>query len=201
MTTTADIATPAAKSNRPGWRRRLAPGTFAPWLWLLPTLTLLIPFFLIPLAIVVRYSFNRDDPLALMVSDFTLQNYVRILTDEYYFALFTNTISVSFIVAVICLLLGYPFAYFLVRYSHRSRGFLIWAVYTPLIVSVIVRVFGWIVVTSDSGLINAALLALGRDHRTAAHHVRGRGHDARHGASLPADDGAAADQRHRQGRQ
>jgi len=132
MTATAESAAPAVKPGGAGRRRRLAPATFAPWLWLLPTLTLLVPFFLIPLAIVVRYSFNRDDPLALMVSDFTLDNYVRILTDEYYFALFTNTISVSFMVAVVCLLLGYPFAYFLVRYSSRSRGFLIWAVYQPV---------------------------------------------------------------------
>lgn len=133
----------------------------APWLWLAPTLALLVPFFLIPLAIVVRYSFNIDDPLALMVSGFTFDNYVKILTDGYYFELFVNTISVSFLVAVCCLLIGYPFAYFLVRYSRRSRGFLIWAIYTPLIVSVIVRVFGWIVVTSDSGLINSLLIAVG----------------------------------------
>lgn len=133
----------------------------APWLWLLPAGAVLVPFFVIPLGVIARYSFNRDDPLAFMVEDWTLANYGRILLDPFYAAIFGNTIWLSASIAVVTLLAAYPFAYFIVRYAKGSRDFLLWAVYLPLIVSVIVRVFGWIIITADSGLINTVLLTLG----------------------------------------
>lgn len=141
------------------WRRRLARA--APWLWLAPGIALFLPFFIIPMAVVLRNSFNRDDPLALMVSDLTLENYANILTDSYYLTVFSNSILVSLGVTLGTLLLGYPFAYYLVRYAKASRGFLLWVVYLPLMVSVIVRAFGWIVITADTGLINSVLMATG----------------------------------------
>lgn len=137
--------------------RRLLP-RIAPWLWLLPAIAIFVPFFIYPIGVLFRYSFNRDDPVALMVPDFTSANYVNVLTDPYYVTVFTNSLGVAAAVTLFTLLLGYPFAYFLVRYAKKSRNILIWAVYTPLIVSVIVRAFGWIVITADTGLINAALL-------------------------------------------
>ena len=132
-----------------------------PWLWLLPALVVLVPFFLFPVAVLVRNSFNRDDPSALMVADATLHNYVRILTDAYYLQIFLNTLSVALGVSALALIVAYPFAYYLVRHAGRSRPVLLWAVYLPLVVSVVARVFGWMVITGDSGLINAALLASG----------------------------------------
>lgn len=137
--------------------RRLLP-RIAPWLWLLPAIAVFVPFFIYPIGVLFRYSFNRDDPVALMVPDFTPANYLNVLTDPYYVTVFTNSLGVAAAVTLFTLLLGYPFAYFLVRYAKKSRNILIWAVYTPLIVSVIVRAFGWIVITADTGLINAALL-------------------------------------------
>jgi putative spermidine/putrescine transport system permease protein len=133
----------------------------APWLWLVPSIAIFIPFFILPMAVVLRNSLNRDDPMALMVSDFTFANYTAVLTDPYYFVVFTNSIGLALAVALGTLVLGFPFAYFLVRYAKVSRTFLLWAIYLPLMVSVIVRAFGWIVITADSGLINATLLGLG----------------------------------------
>ncbi len=133
----------------------------APWLWLAPAIAIFIPFFIIPIAVVVRNSFNVDDPLALMVSDFTLINYRNVITDPYYYRVIFNSLWVSAAITIGTLLIGYPFAYFLVRRAGRSLIFLLWAIYTPLVVSIIVRAFGWIVITADSGLINAALLSVG----------------------------------------
>lgn len=132
-----------------------------PWLWLLPAMTVLVPFFLLPVAVLLRNSVYRDDPGALIVPDFVATNYLRIITDPYYADVFVNTLMVAFGVSFAALMIGYPFAYYLVRWAGRSRPFLLWAVYTPLIVSVIVRVFGWMVITADSGLINTALLSMG----------------------------------------
>lgn len=137
----------------------------APWLWLAPAIALFVPFFIVPMAIVFRNSLNRDDPLALMVQDFSFQNYAGILTDPYYLTVFSNSIVISLGVTLGTLILGYPFAYYLVRYAKTSRAFLLWAIYLPLMVSVIVRAFGWIVITADTGLINSALMGLGIIHK------------------------------------
>lgn len=135
-----------------------------PYIWLLPALTLLIPFFIIPLGILVRNSVYRDTTNALLAPDFTFVNYFSVLTNPHYFKVFTNSLSVAAGVGFISLLVGFPFAYFIVRWAARSRVLLIWVVYIPLTVSVIVRVFGWIVITNDSGLINNALLGAGLIH-------------------------------------
>ena len=160
------MATDAALAegpSRPGSLSRwlfLQQQRFA-WFLLIPVLTILIPLFLFPLAVLVRNSFNRDDPGALMVEDFIVANYVRILTDSYYASLFGNSILVAGGVALLTLIIGYPFAYYLVRWAGERRNLLLWIIYTPLIVSVITRVFGWMVITADSGLINTLLMSMG----------------------------------------
>ena len=131
------------------------------WLLLVPVLTILVPLFLFPLAVLLRNSLNWDDPSAIMVADFSFANYARILTDGYYASLFGNSMLIAIGVAVITLVIGYPFAYYLVRWAGERRNLLLWIIYTPLIVSVITRVFGWMIITADSGLINTVLIALG----------------------------------------
>ena len=133
---------------------------YAPWLWLLPAGALIIPFFLLPLGVVARNSVYRDDPMRFVIPDFTLANYVKVLSDQYYLQVFGNTLLIAAIVSLIALVVAYPFAQLLARVSGRSRVLLFWAIYLPLYVSVIMRVFGWMVITADSGMINTALLAL-----------------------------------------
>jgi ABC-type spermidine/putrescine transport system permease subunit I len=140
--------------------RRLSPRLLA-WLWLVPAIGLLAPFFLFPLALLLRYSFNHDSASGVYEAAFSFENYLRVVGDPYYAGVFANSLGVALMVAAITLALGYPFAYFIVRWSRRTRLALLWAVYTPLIVSVIVRVYGWTVITADSGLINSLAVALG----------------------------------------
>ena len=149
--------------SKPGFLSRwlfLQQQRFA-WFLLIPVLTILIPLFLFPLAVLLRNSFNWDEPGAMMVEDFTIANYARILTDTYYASLFGNSILVAVGVALLTLVIGYPFAYFLVKWAGKRRNLLLWIIYTPLIVSVITRVFGWMIITADSGLINNLLQATG----------------------------------------
>lgn len=144
-----------------GSNRRSRAIAWGPLLWLSPAALVLIPFFFLPIILLLRNSFNRDDPLQLMVSDFTFANYVKALGDGFYLQLFTNTIGAAVIVAVAATIIAYPFSYFIARYARRSVGLVIWAVYMPLFVSVIVRVLGWMIVLADSGLLNNALLKSG----------------------------------------
>jgi len=133
-----------------------------PWLLLCPAFSILVPFFLFPILIMFRNSLSRDDPATgLLVPDLSLANYLRIVTDWFYGAVFVNSLVVAVGVSLITFVIGYPFAYFLARLAGRRwMPILLWIVYVPILVSVITRVFGWIVITADSGLINTVLLKL-----------------------------------------
>jgi putative spermidine/putrescine transport system permease protein len=135
----------------------------APWLMLAPSLAILVPFFVLPIAIMFRNSLARDNPATGMLSpELTLANYGRILGDWFYGQVFVNSLAVSFGVALLTLAIGYPFAYYLARWAGRRwLPVLMWVVYTPILVSVIARVFGWIVITADSGILNGLLLGAG----------------------------------------
>jgi len=121
----------------------------------------MIPFFIIPIMIICRNSVYRDDPMGLLVPGFTMMNYVKVLSDPYYLVTFGNTLGAAVIVTLITLVISYPFAWLMARSTGSSRGVLLWVVYLPIYVSVIMRVFGWMVITADSGMINQALLKLG----------------------------------------
>jgi ABC-type spermidine/putrescine transport system permease subunit I len=133
----------------------------APLIWLAPAAALLIPFFVLPIALLLRDSFYRDDPLKLLVSDFTFANYARVLSDPYYLQVFGNTLVAAVGIAVLALLIAYPFAWLMAHATRGGAAFLVWAVYLPIYASVIMRVFGWMVIIADSGMINRMLLGAG----------------------------------------
>lgn len=136
-------------------------GHQTPYLMAIPSLVVLLPFFAVPILVLGRNSLNRDTATGLMASDLSAQNYVRLVTDPFYLKILANTFVIAMSVTAVALAIGFPFAYYLVRYAGRVTPFLRWALYTPLVVSVIVMVYGWMILTSDTGLINSALMAVG----------------------------------------
>jgi putative spermidine/putrescine transport system permease protein len=99
--------------------------------------------------------------MGFLVPAFSFASYARVLSDSYYLGVFGNTLVAAAIVSSITLVVAYPFAWLLARSSGSSRGFLLWVVYLPIYVSVIMRVFGWMVVIADSGMLNQALMKIG----------------------------------------
>jgi ABC-type spermidine/putrescine transport system permease subunit I len=97
----------------------------------------------------------------LLVPDFTFANYARVLSDPYYLQVFGNTLVAAVGIAVLALLIAYPFAWLMAHATRGGAAFLVWAVYLPIYASVIMRVFGWMVIIADSGMINGMLLAAG----------------------------------------
>jgi ABC-type spermidine/putrescine transport system permease subunit I len=133
----------------------------APLIWLAPAGALLIPFFVMPIAVLMRNSVYRDDAMGFVVPSFTWMNYAKVLSDPYYVNVFGNTLISALGIALLALVVSYPFAWLLAQASRGSRAFLVWAVYLPIYVSVIMRVFGWMVIIADSGMVNQALLSIG----------------------------------------
>jgi len=126
----------------------LAPGGF--WLLL---------FFLIPLLVMFVYSFMPRGIYGGVEPGFTLEHYARFF-DPLYLEVLQRTFLWSIACTVICLVLGYPVAYLIVR-GGRWRNILLFLVVLPFWTSFLVRTFAMIFLMRDTGLINNWLLKLG----------------------------------------
>jgi putative spermidine/putrescine transport system permease protein len=116
---------------------------------------------LVPLAILLRYSFNRLDPRRIMVETFSLDNYVKFFSDPYYTGVLWTTLRVAALCTVVCLILGLPLAYVLARTQSRFKNVMIMLVVLPLFVGNAVRAAGWMTVFGSKGFLNVSLMQVG----------------------------------------
>jgi len=100
---------------------------------------------IVPLAILLRYSFNRFDPRRMMIETFSLDNYVKFFSDPYYTGVLWTTLRVAALCTVVCLVMALPLAYVLARTQWRFKNVLIMLVVLPLFVGNAVRAAGWMV--------------------------------------------------------
>ncbi|PZR11768.1 MAG: ABC transporter permease [Azospirillum brasilense] len=138
-------------------RRRLS----APLLLTLPSglvyaLVLLLP--LIGVAVLSLQGFDFDKGI---LPRWNLANYADLATDSLFREVLERTFRLSVIITAICLLIGVPEAWIVHRMAPRWRGLMLLVVVGPLLVSVVVRTFGWMVLLGTNGLINDALVAIG----------------------------------------
>jgi putrescine transport system permease protein len=144
--------------------------TSIPYLWLLL-------FFLIPFAIVLKISFSSAlvamppyAPLLHWVSEKVVQvqlnlgNFTFLVEDDLYWRAYLNSIKVAGISTVLCLLVGYPIAYSIARSSPARRNILMLMVVLPFWTSFLLRVYAWIGILKNNGLLNNMLMSLGLIH-------------------------------------
>ncbi|WP_067934692.1 ABC transporter permease [Alicyclobacillus kakegawensis] len=132
------------------------------WLLLIPAILFLVLFFLLPLILLVEVSFRKVDRMLDILPSFGLDQYMQIFTSPIYGHMMIDGLRVAALTAVICILLAYPAAYGLVRAPNRLvRTILYIILVSPLLNSVVVRTFAWIVLLSNNGLINQFLHWLG----------------------------------------
>jgi putrescine transport system permease protein len=138
-----------------------------PWLWLLL-------FFLIPFVIVLKISFadtrlgvppytdliewGESNYLQLKLN---IGNYLFILEESLYFKAFISSLKVAAISTLFCLLIGYPMAYGIARADASWRNTLLLLIILPFWTSFLVRVYAWIGLLRNNGLINNVLMGLG----------------------------------------
>lgn len=122
-------------------------------LTILPGLALILMLFLIPVGIVFQQGLF--DPA------FTTEHFDRIVSRGAYVRIFWSTLQISSVVALLCLLIGYPIAYFIVRQPPSRRPFLMFLVLVPMWMSILARTYSWMVVLGKEGIINQTLLWLG----------------------------------------
>jgi putrescine transport system permease protein len=133
-----------------------------PFLWL-------VAFFLAPFLIVFGISLSRSrfgvPPYEPLIRDGALairpDNYTFLLGDPLYVNALVNSLQIAATSAAICLLIGYPLALGIARAPGRWRPVLLLAIILPFWTSFLIRVYAWIGLLKNEGLINAALQALG----------------------------------------
>ena len=136
------------------------------WLYISPLVLVLIPFFVLPILVVLVASVFETDGFGGLIPSFTLANYATVLTSELTFNLYFETVKFTILTWFFTLILGFFVAYFLVFHVRNpllAIGlFLLCTV--PFWTSNIIRMISWIPLLGKEGLINSALLHLGLIH-------------------------------------
>ena len=130
------------------------------WLLLAPTSILYLVTFFIPLITLVVMSFSKFESSVTTVG-FYLNNYEKILTDGITLKIFFQTVELSLIITLFCLLLGYPVAMLMRRVGPKARLWILLLVVSPLLTSIIVRNVAWVLILGRSGMINDVLISWG----------------------------------------
>jgi spermidine/putrescine transport system permease protein len=151
------ITAAAALDSGPSQQRRAGLG---PWFCLTPMLGWLLLFVIVPTLMLVVVSFCERDSLGRVIYNFNFDNYIRAF-DWMWLKILGISVWYAFLTTLICLLLGYPVAYFIGRSGERVRGLLIMLVMIPFWTSFLVRTYAWISILSQEGLLNAALMGAG----------------------------------------
>ena len=131
------------------WNRFLIPGAL--WLLLL---------FLVPLVFVLALSFGYVDDLGRAVYASDLENYADAFNPTY-LPILLRSVLYAFATTILCLLIGYPVAYYIARFGGRYRNALIALLVLPFFVNYLVRTYAWVALLADEGLVNDALVNSG----------------------------------------
>ena len=133
------------------------------WLYVSPLMLVLVPFFLMPIVVVLAASFLETDGFGGLLPSFTLANYLDVLTSAQTFHLYMATLKFTVLTWFFSLIIGFLVAYFLVfhvRSQLLAIGlFLVCTV--PFWTSNIIRMISWIPLLGKEGLVNSALLGTG----------------------------------------
>lgn len=126
---------------------------------LAPALILLGALFLLPLLRLVGLSVTDTFPNP--TETFTLANYIEAFTRPFHIESLMTSLWLSTITMVLAAILGYPLAYYLVHSDSRMKSFILLAILSPLLISIVVRSIGWLILLGQEGIINGLLQSLG----------------------------------------
>ncbi|MEK3732641.1 MULTISPECIES: ABC transporter permease [Paenibacillus] len=129
--------------------------------FLLPPVLLWLSLFLvIPMLIVVGISFLSRDTLGRVVFEFNLEGY-RTFFDPLYLGIYWDTLVLSLLTTVICLLVSYPLAYYIANASPRVQTWGLVLITIPFWINFLIRTYAWVLLLRTQGVVNSALLWLG----------------------------------------
>lgn len=113
----------------------------------------------LPLVLILLYSVTTGDN-SLITIHFTLDNFKK-MSDPVYLNVFIKSFEMGLLTTGICLILAYPMAYFISKFSDEAQSILILLVTIPMWINTLLRTYAWISLLSDNGIINTLLKAIG----------------------------------------
>ena len=128
-------------------------------LLLFPATAWLLVFFILPVLIVLLYSFLERGTYGGVTWIFTLSNYQRLFSGLF-LGVIGRSLWLAFLTTVACLLVGYPLAFFIATRSPRWRNALLLLVIIPFWTNFLVRTYAWIILLRSEGVVNTALQSL-----------------------------------------
>jgi putative spermidine/putrescine transport system permease protein len=132
------------------------------YLLLAPAALLIGCVFIVPFGLLVLMGFWSQPPGSLLVdTSFTLENYIRIFSDDFFLRGLWTTLWLSLFATAISIVLGLPVAYFIVKRAGRLRGLLMALMLVPLVSGALLPTLGLVNLLSTLGVVNGALKGLG----------------------------------------
>ncbi|HMT04562.1 MAG: ABC transporter permease [Solirubrobacterales bacterium] len=116
--------------------------------------------FAIPLFLVLALSFGHVDDFGRGVYGFSMDNYKDVF-DSTYVPVLVRSVGYALATVILCLLVGYPVAYFIARFGGKYRYVLLAALVIPFFVNYLVRTYAWVALLADQGLVNNLLVDWG----------------------------------------
>jgi putrescine transport system permease protein len=169
-----EAAASSATARGAAWLPRFVTRFTGRGIVILPPMVWLVLFFLVPLAVVISIAFSVAktalppfEPLITFGEDNSIQltlrmaNILYLFQDNLYVDAFVNSVWVAAVSTMIALVIAYPMAYFIARASERTRNILLMLVILPFWSSFLLRVYAWISILKQNGLINNFLHMFG----------------------------------------
>ena len=116
-------------------------------------------FVLIPNLMIIGTSFLTRDEANLIEMTFTFDNYIRLM-DPLYAKVLMHSFYMAIIATVLCLILGYPFAYIVAKMPEKWRPFMLFLVIVPFWTNSLIRTYGLKIVLGTQGILNKSLIAM-----------------------------------------
>lgn len=125
-----------------------------------PVVLWLTIFLVVPMIAVIAVSFMQRDELGNIVFSFTLNNYERFF-DPLYLGIYWDTLWLSVLTTIICLLFSYPLAYYISTTSPAKQKLLLILITVPFWINFLIRTYAWVLLLRTQGVVNQTLLDLG----------------------------------------
>ena len=117
--------------------------------WLsLPFSVWLFVFIVVPLVLIVFFAFTEEN------NNFTFDNFLQV---SKYSGVFIKSILLSATATVICLILGYPFAFIISRMSEKTQGIMVILIMLPMLMNFLLRTYAWMTILENNGVLNNLL--------------------------------------------
>jgi putative spermidine/putrescine transport system permease protein len=127
---------------------------------ILPLAALFVACFVAPLLVLLALSLHSD----VAMKTWTIGNYAKFFTDPFNYSILIDTLLLGVKATLVCLIFGYPIAWLCARASARWQSVLLFLVILPILTSVVVRTFAWIVILGRQGVLNQIAMGLGFVH-------------------------------------